>query len=101
MNGQPLSKYSSSFGISLLVTSVLTALLVLLKEKIPPVMAWMKSLTGHHWMTHGLLTLLVFVVLGLALAGRSEISANRLAWGVVAVTVVSGLIIAGFMQAVM
>jgi predicted permease len=30
-------------------------------------MAWMKKTSGHHWATHTLLSLLVFIILGLIL----------------------------------
>jgi len=62
-----LSKCTVSFGISLAVACIFNALLVVLKEKNPATMAWMKKTSGHHWATHTLLSLLVFIILGLIL----------------------------------
>ena len=48
MENRAVSKYTTSFGLSLALTSVLNALLVVVKEKSPAVQAGMKSLTGHN-----------------------------------------------------
>ncbi len=75
MENTSLSKYSVSFGLSLAITSVVNGLLVVLKEEIPGVMSGMKSITGHHWITHSLFVILLFLLLGFGLAqtsGNSE-----------------------------
>ena len=47
------------------VTSVVSALLVVLKEANEhTVLAWMKAATGHHWVTHGIIDLILFVLIG-------------------------------------
>ncbi|MEI6076251.1 MAG: hypothetical protein WCS94_11790 [Verrucomicrobiota bacterium] len=63
-----LSKYTHSFGIALAVTSVANGLLVMAKEKNPAVLAAMKSLTGHHWITHSVIVVTLFLVLGWGLS---------------------------------
>lgn len=64
----PLPKATVAFGISLAITSVASALLVIAKEKGPAaVMAAMKAATGHHWATHSLSALALFLALGFAL----------------------------------
>ncbi|AGW90132.1 MULTISPECIES: hypothetical protein [Cupriavidus] len=95
-----LGKLTTSFGLSLGITSVLSALLVILKEtNEQTVLAWMKAATGHHWITHGLLDVLAFVILGFAL-GRlaSRLQRHPMAVAVIALGgVVSGaLLIAAF-----
>ncbi|MBB3010019.1 hypothetical protein [Cupriavidus alkaliphilus] len=95
-----LGKLTTSFGLSLGITSVLSALLVILKEtNEQTVLAWMKAATGHHWITHGLLDVLAFVILGFAL-GRlaSRLQRRPTAVAVIALGgVVSGaLLIAAF-----
>ncbi|MBI3900160.1 MAG: hypothetical protein HY308_18000 [Gammaproteobacteria bacterium] len=90
-----------SFGLSAAVTSVLTVLLVVAKETNESLMTWMKAVSGHHWITHGILTVLVFVALGFILARfqpskRSWINESGLALLVGATTVVSGLLLFGF-----
>ena len=87
----------TGYGISYAITSVLSALLVVLKESNESVLQLMVSLTGHHWVTHGVLDVLLFVVLG-AILSRQKINmnGNTLITTVVSSTIVSGLIIAGF-----
>jgi len=97
-----LGKYTRSFGLSFGVTSFLSALLVLLKETHEDtVMAWMKTVTLHHWVTHGLINLAVFVLLGLALSRPNNgegvnISSKALAVCIAGSVVVSSILIVGF-----
>lgn len=102
MEGNDLGKYTISFGLSFAVTSLFSALLVVLKElNEETVLAWMKGVTVHHWVTHGILDLLLFAILGFLLAqlnggaGVKILSKNLIATIVCAV-VISGLIIGGF-----
>ncbi|MBI3569840.1 MAG: hypothetical protein HY082_01865 [Gammaproteobacteria bacterium] len=98
MENKPLEKYTVSFGLSFAVTSLLSALLVIAKQMNAPLKAWMKALTGHHWITHALLVLAVFVLLGLALAfvREGKLDGRAMTTVVVLSTVLSGLIVAGF-----
>jgi hypothetical protein len=65
-------KYTTAFGLSLACASVLSALLVVAKELNPnTVMVWMQRLTGHHWVTHTLAALIIFLALGLTVAGAN------------------------------
>lgn len=94
-------RHSMAFGLSLAITSLLTALLVVAKESHGPLMAWMKALTGHHWITHGLATLGLFVILGWVLAQAASVRAGRPGPGALATIIATciiagGLIIAGF-----
>jgi membrane-bound metal-dependent hydrolase YbcI (DUF457 family) len=95
------SKYTASFGISLGITSVASALLVIAKEKSPTVMAWMKRTTGHHWTTHSLFALVLFLVLGFGLARTNggqgpRLTAAGLVKALVGGVAIGVLIIAGF-----
>jgi len=55
------------------------------------------AITGHHWITHGLLDVIVFVVLGAVLSRRDmNLSGNTLITSVVGSTILSGLIVVGF-----
>jgi hypothetical protein len=102
METNSIGKFTRSFGLSFAITSVLSALLVVLKETHEDtVLAWMASATGHHWVTHGIFNLIVFVALGWALAKRNsgqgmKISANALVFSMVGAVILSGLIIMGF-----
>lgn len=88
---------ATAFGISYAITSVFSALLVVLKESNETVFNGMAALTGHHWVSHGLVDVIVFLVLGLVLARRGiTMGANALIATIVGATILSGLIIAGF-----
>jgi hypothetical protein len=98
---EDLNKNTESFGVSLAVTSILSALLVVIKESSEPVLNLMKTLTGHHWATHGLFTIIVFIALGVYFGkvnnGQGlKLTPERLTMFITAAVVISGLIIAGF-----
>lgn len=89
---------ATAFGISYAITSILSALLVVLKESSEGVHDGLAAITGHHWVTHGALDVIVFVVLGFVLSrmGGLQMTSKMLIATVVGATVVSGLIIAGY-----
>ncbi len=101
MEDDGLGKYTISFGLSLAITSVLSAILDVLKELDPPLLNLMKQLTGHHWITHGLFDIIVFVVVGFGLAqlhsGEGfKVPAKSFVTMIVGAILVGGLIINGF-----
>lgn len=102
MENSEIGKYTKSFGLSFAITSVVSALLVIIKESSEEgVLAWMKAITGHHWVTHGLFNLILFIVLGWALSRANKgqgmnLSANGLVSFIVGAVVISGVLIAGF-----
>ena len=102
METNGIGKYTTSFGMSLAITSVVSALLVVVKElSQKTVLAFMKGITFHHWFTHTLFILILFVVIGWILARANggqgvEMSVNRFISTLVGAVVLSGLIIAGF-----
>ena len=63
-NKTNMNKYALGFGLSLVVTNLLNAVILVVKEVSSPVMNVMKAALGHHWTTHAVLLLFVFVVLG-------------------------------------
>jgi len=97
-----LSRSTVGFGLSLAVSAIFNGLLVIAKELSPNrVLPWMRNLTGHHWTTHCLLVLVVFIVLGLFLArgNRSAgfgLPAGKLPAIIVSATLIGILTIAGF-----
>ena len=102
MENSDIGKYTMSFGLSFAITSVISALLVILKESSEEgVLAWMAAVTGHHWVTHGLINLILFVVLGWALSRPNEghgvkMTANSLVSFIVGAVILSEVLIAGF-----
>ena len=101
MENNGLEKYTVSYGVSLAITVLLSALLVVFKELNEPLLNLMKKVTIHHWVTHGAFDLIVFVVLGWLLAQLNggagvRISTKSLVTMIVGAVVLGGLIIAGF-----
>ncbi|MEJ2102002.1 MAG: hypothetical protein P8X68_18815 [Desulfobacterales bacterium] len=102
MENSEIGKYTRSFGLSFAITSVFSALLVIIKESSEEgVLAAMKAITGHHWVTHGLINLIIFVVLGWVLSRINKgqgvkLSANGLISYIVGAIVISGVLISGF-----
>jgi len=94
-----ISAKVTGYGISYAITSILSALLVVLKESNESVHGLLVSITGHHWVTHGLLNVIVFVALGAVLSrmgGGIRMTGNALIATVAGATVISGAIITGF-----
>jgi cytochrome b561 len=98
MQEQALSKYTVSFGWSLAICAVLNSFLVVAKEKSKDVNSWMQKMTGHHWTTHVLIMLILFVAFGFAFAqtNRTKPTGERLANIVLAGVIAGVLIIGGF-----
>ena len=96
-----LSTYTVSFGLSLAITSVASALLVIAKEERPALMMSMQSATGHHWATHSLFALVLFLAVGFGLARTNDgqgptISSAALAKLFVGGIALGALLIGGF-----
>lgn len=102
METNGIGKYTTSFGMSLAITSIVSALLVVVKEMSEhTVLALMKQITFHHWFTHSLFILILFVVIGWILAKANggqgvKMPVNRFISTLVGAVVLSGVIIAGF-----
>ena len=101
MENTGVSKYTISFGLALALASVVNGLLVVAKEKIPSVLAGMQNLTGHHWVSHGVVILGLFAFFGWLFAQANggqgiKMTVNRLIGTLVAGAATGGLIIVGF-----
>ena len=70
-----LSKSTIGFGISASITIILNMFLMILKEEIPKFHDAMVTLTGHHWISHGLIDIVIFLLLGFFLS-KKEINQN-------------------------
>ena len=57
------------FGLSAALTSILNTALVVFKELTPPFKKAMADAMGHHWTTHGVIVIGIFIVLGLVFSG--------------------------------
>ena len=102
MENTEIGKYTRSFGLSFAITSVISAILVILKEtNEETLLAWMKAASGHHWVTHGIFDIILFVVLGWVLSrphnGQGvRLSTSGLVSSMAGAIVVSGALILGF-----
>ena len=101
MENPGVSKYATSFGLSLAAGSVANALLVIAKETSPSVQAAMQRLTGSHWITHVAIVLFVFVACGGLLVRANggqgpAIPASKLIRAIVGAVIVAAIIIVGF-----
>ena len=101
MESNTVSKYTVSFGLSLALSSVFNALLVVTKEESKTVSTGMQKLTGNDWVTHVAGVIAVFCFFGWFLArgksGRGPVaSVNHLTQMILAGVVAGALMIAGF-----
>src|ERR1700722_8840398 len=69
-NETVLDGAAAAFGMSAAVTIVFNTVLAWVKDAYDPLNSFMASLTGHHWRTHGLADVIVFVALGYVLMRR-------------------------------
>ncbi len=99
MNNTYMGKYTAGFGLSLVITTLLNAVMLVVKEINVSVMNGMKSMFGHHWTTHGALVIIVFVVLGFIFSGMNfgtKLDSGKMLKYIIWAVMICGLIIAGF-----
>src|ERR1041385_1947435 len=94
-----LDRVSAAFITSAAVTIAFNALLTIVKDASAPLHDFMARLTPHRWITHGIVVLAVFAILGLVLT-RSDavgrIGDTRLVEWLIASTLLSGGAIAAW-----
>jgi hypothetical protein len=87
----------AAFSLAAIVAILFNTVLAWVKDSYPPLNTAMAHMTGHHWRTHGLLDVLLFVVLGLIFMQRKvSFDGTRLAMGIVASIVVAGAGLVGW-----
>ncbi len=99
MVSKSIEKYARGFTLSLIAMSLFNALLVIAKESNYALKEWMKAATGHHWTTHGVAVLIMFIALGFVLSNTNiveRLDLRKALAAVLTVTIISGLIITGF-----
>ena len=99
MTNSTLDKTTIGFGLSAAVMSILNTLLVIFKEMTPPFKKAMADAMGHHWTTHGVAVLGLFLVLGFVLAGAVKAeswSAGKLGQAILWSTILGALALAAF-----
>lgn len=94
-----LSVNTTGFGIAAIVAIIFNTLLMWAKETSPTLLATMKSTLGHHWITHGVSVVLVFIVLGLIFSKTNffaTIQGKTLAIIIASAVVLGGLGLVGW-----
>jgi hypothetical protein len=82
---------AAGFGLAAVIAILFNTALAWVKDAYEPLNAYMASLTGHHWRTHGVVDVVVFFVLGYLFTFRNfRISGWRLAALLAAASVVAG-----------
>ena len=93
-----VSPSAAGYSIAAVIAIILNTLLTWAKESYPPLLAAMKSL-AHHWVVHGVIIALVFLVLGHILSKQSfarRMNGVTLAAYLCVATVLGGIGLIGF-----
>jgi len=99
MTNTTLDKTTIGFGLSAAVVNILNMLLVIFKELTPSLMKAMAAATGHHWITHGVIVVGLFIILGFVFSGiikPESWGAEKLSWTILWSVVIGGVLIAAF-----
>jgi hypothetical protein len=99
MTNTTLDKTTIGFGLSAAIVSILSTLLVIFKELTPPFKKAMADAMGHHWTTHGVIVIGLFLVLGFVLAGAvkpESWSADKLGKAIIWSVIIAGGALAAF-----
>lgn len=83
---------AAAWGLSAAITVVFNVVLAFVKDSWPALNSFMASLTGHHWRTHALADVILFVLLGWIFTAR-RVPGGKLTNGL-AVTVGAASVIA-------
>jgi hypothetical protein len=89
-----LSAGTAGFVLAAAITVLFNTALALAKDASAPLTNFMTSLAGHHWTTHGLADLVLFVGLGFIFANSKAIGKmepNRLIGILVGAVAIAGL----------
>jgi hypothetical protein len=70
----PSGRASTAFALAAAIACLFNTALAWAKDAYAPLNKFMASLTGHHWITHGLADCIVFVGLGLIFMNTSVAS---------------------------
>jgi hypothetical protein len=86
-----LDDAAAAYGISAAIAILFNTVLAWIKDAYDPLNSFMASLTGHHWITHGLADIAVFVIVGAVLMRRDvSMDGTKLALLVAGSVIVGG-----------
>jgi hypothetical protein len=89
-----LTPATSGFVLAAAITFLFNTALAIVKDLSPPLNAFMASVSGHQWTTHGLADLVLFAGLGFVFTYMrvgEKIEANRLIGVLIGAVAVAGL----------
>ena len=89
-----LAAATSGFALAAAITVLFNTALAWAKDAYAPLNDFMKSIAGHHWTTHGLADLLLFVALGFVFTNSKsveKIGASRMTGSLIAAVVIASL----------
>ena len=98
-DSEMLDARTTGYGMAFAITALFNTFLLVFKENVPGVQDLMTAVTGHHWISHGLLDLIVFVGLGIYLSrgGRQMTGSALTNWISGGVVIGGGLLGAYFL----
>ena len=86
-----LTGAAAAFSMSAAITVLFNTVLAWVKDLYAPLNDFMTMLTGHHWRTHGIFDLIVFLALGFYFMQRHfKMDGTKLALTVGASSIVAG-----------
>lgn len=94
MTDRKLSAATSGFVLAAAITVLFSTAVAWAKDVDAPLRAFMKSLTGHDWTTHGLIDLVLFALLGFIftkIGVGEKIDSNRLITVLIGSVMIAGI----------
>jgi hypothetical protein len=89
-----LSSASAGFGMAAAITILFSTVLACVKDAYKPLNSFMNSVAWHNWITHGLVDVILFILLGMIFSksGLAErIAPSRLVSFLACGTILAGL----------
>lgn len=88
-----LDRASAAFGLSAAISVLFNTILAWVKDAYDPLNTFMAHLSGHHWTTHGIVDVVLFLVLGIFFMNTG--TADRISPDRLVVTVAGAVVLAG------
>lgn len=90
-NNEKLDNLSIAFGLSTIITLLFNTVLAWVKDSYKPLEHFMAAVGGHHWITHGIFDVLLFVLSGIILYRINSLEKFK-GDGLVKIVIVSALV---------
>ena len=97
MKQNSLNPKTVAFGYSVIIVIIFNSLLTVIKERFEGVHHLLVTLSGHHWITHGVLDVILFFVIGVILSKKIDNKGRFLRVGILLSAILGVSMIAGLM----